>query len=76
MNEEAIEIFKGVQDNYKSDDEYDYSTDEYHVAKELKKAKKYHLNKEHMDYDLTAMIEEQHHLHDKYECKIHECYGK
>lgn len=29
MNEEAIEILKGVQDNYKSDDEYDYSTDEY-----------------------------------------------
>lgn len=46
------------------------------VSKELKKAKKYHLNKEHIEYDLPTILEEQHHLHEKYECKIHECYGR
>ena len=46
------------------------------VSKELAKAKKYHLRKEHIEYDLPTIMGEQKRLHEKYECKIHECYGR
>ena len=44
------------------------------VSKELARAKKYHLIREHVEYDLPTIIGEQKCIHEKYECKIKECY--
>ena len=40
------------------------------VDKELKKAERYHLNKEAIGYDIVSIISEQKHKHDKYDKKM------
>lgn len=42
------------------------------VDHELKKAEKYHLNKEAINYDIGAIISEQHYKHEKYKSKLRE----
>ena len=46
------------------------------VSKELAKAKKYHLRKKHSDYDITEIMSEQKHCHEKYSEKIKERYSR
>lgn len=43
------------------------------VDKELKNAERYWLNKEAIGYDMTSIIEEQKHKHDKYQRKMEKC---
>lgn len=46
------------------------------VSRELAKAKKYHLNKMHSDYNVASIIAEQKQTCEKYKAKIREKYGE
>ena len=45
------------------------------VSKELARAKKYHLNKKHIEFDLPTIVSEQKCVCNKYKDKIREKYG-